>query len=620
MYVGSPIYQGVANYNSINVYIFLDDRYPNSWLPKYTSHGLAKYLIQVFNAYGVNVSLVDGDGLKSIVSRDPSGDILVMVQDVLPYSVWNGSPNSLIVRWIRDGGVLVWTGDWEFYYYGFSNGSSFHLEGMEAVPFGRAVTSAVNVSVASVGDLTRKYIPGFRGFRSYRPFDRDLLYGLYYEAYGVGSYGGREYIDPGLIRLGRGYFVKIGGCFEGALGLLDRAIYIGEFILNRFAGLNVSLFAGREYFDSCGQSIVYILPPKASSDYWMKRYGDRIYFYAYENLSEYRDYIDEDFRLISFYYSNVIIVMPLIENELVYHNIMVLDSLADKYGLGIIYSIFPKWFYGEEWLYLVSGSEANYALRHIMDFMVMQSSTRGVAIWFGWPNMMDKIDLIRDFYLHLDPELRKYYIVWIDEPMVSGLVEAGLPNLLDSLGIPAITELYSNLPIALYGYSFSRQMIVTGVWGMENTMSWRNRVVRKLSYMFIDPNKSYIPRKVGIWIFWDVDDGSNELYRAYINGALANPLNNETNLVRYKFIDIIYVNTPSGGLHKYVSKVSFAWEPNKNITLCVAEYTPYEYMGRSAQPTKIYVFVRWVWLDAWWEGGRLGQLIVYREIHLSIRQ
>ena len=49
-------------------------------------------------------------------------------------------------------------------------------------------------------------------------------------------------------------------------------------------------------YDNTDVGIMYILPSKASSDYWAKSYGDRIFFYAYANLTEYAKLIRNDWK------------------------------------------------------------------------------------------------------------------------------------------------------------------------------------------------------------------------------------------------------------------------------------------------------------------------------------
>ena len=543
--------------SNYSIYIYFDSRYPCNWFSLDTAQTLLKYIRGVAESYGLDVYLVNKEGLIKLLSGMPVNTILVSTHDLLPVEVWNGSESSLIIRWIRSGGIFIWTGDWEFYYYVLSNGSLVHVEGMENILFGRRVTvdADVVVEAAPNGSI---YVPSLTSFRSLRPFRKSLLDGLYYEAYGAYSDGVDEYIDPGLVGVGDGYFIKVGGTPESQLGAMDRAVFIAEIILNRFLGLNRSLTSGLDYFNLYDTGIVYILPSKAANPYWESRYGDRVYFYIYENLSGYSQYIDSDFQTISRWYRYVIIVVPLVNSSLFRYNLGLLDALADEYGLRILYAIFPKWFYGDEWLYLYDGTEANMVVKSLMGYMCSLESTMAVAIWFGWPEKLQDIYLIREFYYQLDESLRKYYMVWIDAPYVPPLVQNGLPELVDELDIPVATELYSNLSIALYGYAFGRQILVTGYWNASDTDAWRRAIVRKISYMLVHQGEGLEPRRLAIWIYWDENDGHGELYRAYINGSLSNPLYTEPprKVIMDKVV-IYYLPNPYRPIYRY--SMHFTW-------------------------------------------------------------
>ena len=543
--------------SNYSIYIYFDSRYPCNWFALDTAQTLLKYIRSVAELHGIDVHLVNKEGLIELLSGTPINTVLVSTHDSLPIEVWNGSESSLVIRWIRSGGIFVWTGDWEFYYYVLSNGSLVHVDGMENILFGRQVTVAADVVVEATSNGSI-YIPSLTRFKSLRPFKKSLLNGLYYEAYGVYSDGVSEYIDPGLIRVGDGYFVKVGGTSESNLDAINRAVYIAEIILNRFIGLNKNLTRGLDYFNPYDTGIVYILPSKVASPYWESKYGDRIYFYIYENLSKYSQYIDSDFRTISGRYRFVIIVVPLFNSSLFRYNLGLLDRLADKFGLRIVYAIFPKWFYGDEWLYLYEGTEANRIVKSLMRYMCGLDSTMAAAIWFGWPEKLQDIYLIREFYYQLDRSLRQYYMVWIDGPYVPTLVQNGLPELVDELDIPVATELYTNLSIALYGCAFGRQIIVTGFWNAPDTDTWRRAIARKISYMLVHREEGFKPRRLAIWIYWDENDGHGELYRAYINGSLSNPLFTEPpRKVIMDRVIVYYLPNPYRPIYRY--SIHFAW-------------------------------------------------------------
>ncbi|RSN68721.1 hypothetical protein D9Q81_05220 [Candidatus Korarchaeum cryptofilum] len=475
------------------VIIYFDPRYGSNWIRNPEEY--KEYLSSVFDKYNVNYRIVDADSLANILSAGERA-ILVPTSDVLPDKVWDGTEGSLIVRWLRGGGTIVWTGDWEFYYIGHE-GWIEHRDGIEEVPFGRRVTSdkAVQVRVTEVG---KKYIPSLKEFESMRPFiARDMLLEAYASSDGA--------FDPAAMKVGEGTFIKVASSTD-SLGFL----YVAELILNKFYGLGVKL-SSEPRVSFCG--IVYILPSKASSPKWQREYGDRTYFYVKENLSKYKGLIDEDLKVISSAgYNFIILVIPLDDEPTFLRNLELMDELARERGLGILYAIFPKEKYGREWDYLSKGSSVNSALLKLMNFLSNLKSTQGIAVWYGWEGRRFDPSEIREFYLSLPERMRSIYWVWLDDAYVLEAVKAGLPE-----DTPVVTELYDPLELALYSGAFKRQIVVTGVWNADSSASWLGRMREKLGL-------GASGRIVGVWIFDDTNDGFGEKYRAYINGELSSPI------------------------------------------------------------------------------------------------
>ncbi len=475
------------------VLIYFDPRYGSNWIRSPEEY--KEYLSSIFDEYNVNYEVVDADSLAKILSAGEKV-ILIPTSDVLPDTVWDGTGDSLIVRWLRKGGTIVWTGDWEFYYIGHK-GWIERKAGIEEVPFGRRVTSdrAVQVRVTEAG---RKYIPSLRGFESMRPFiAREMLIEAYGESGGA--------FDPAAMRVGDGTFIKVASSTD-SLGFL----YVAELVLNKFYGLGVKL-SEEPRVTFCG--IVYILPSKASSPKWQREYGDRIYFYVKENLSKYIKLIDEDLKIISSAgYNFVILLIPLDNDPQFLRNLELMDELARERGLGIFYAILPKEKYGREWDYLSKGSRVNSALLKFMNFLSDLKSTQGIAVWYGWKDRRFDPGEIREFYLSLPERIKRIYWVWLDEAYVVEAVRAGLPY-----DTPVVTELYDPLRLALYIRAFEKQIVVTGIWDAESSSSWSERMREKLGL-------GASGRIVGVWIFDDTNDGSGEKYRAYINGKLSSPM------------------------------------------------------------------------------------------------
>jgi len=502
-----PPLEGGADRKGIILYY--DERYPSNWVnPRAT----LMYLKGVLESLNVPYRILNADELRDFMRRETG--IVIFTSDVAPDTVWDGSEDSLMLRWLREGGTIVWTGDWELYYIGYADGSMVHLSGSENKLLGREVTAAIEGVLVRSTESGARYIPSLRPFRSMRPFDESELAGLEYEAYGAAELNGRRFLDPCAVRVGKGFFVKVSATAHDNLGFL----YALELVLNRFLGMNVKLTADPSSSFIPYTGIVYILPSEVSSPYWQRNFGDRIYFYAKSDLRAYREAIRNDFRRISSEYNFVILVVPLSDSQLFRANAELLDEIASLEGLGILYAIFPKWDYGPEQDYLRPGSRVNAVFASVARFLSNLSSTLGVAVWYGWKDRrMDPEELER-FYLSLPPDLRQRIWLWLDDPFVEEAYRSGITGKVDELNMTLVTELYSPSMLAAYQNLTRRQMIVTGYWNASSTEEWVDGMRGKLE-LVRTPG-----RILGVWIFWDVNDGFGEAYRAYIGGKLRNPV------------------------------------------------------------------------------------------------
>jgi len=252
------------------------------------------------------------------------------------------------------------------------------------------------------------------------------------------------------------------------------------------------------------RAVAYILPSKASTPVWKERYGDRIYFYVYANLSEYAKLIEEDFNVISKVYNTVIVVVPADDTELFRANIALLDTIARARGLKIMWAVFPKWKYGSEDDYLTSGTPMNRLVLGLLRYLAGLNSTWKVAVWYGWSNRANADDVV-SFYESLPSELKPLYACWLDQPYAE--VAKGLAS--RRVDFFVVTELYSEAVISAYSGLLERQMIVTGYYGAGSPEEWLSGISRKISLI------KGVGRYLGIWIFYDINDGQGERYAAY---------------------------------------------------------------------------------------------------------
>jgi len=258
------------------------------------------------------------------------------------------------------------------------------------------------------------------------------------------------------------------------------------------------------------KSIVYILPYEKCSDYWTKTYGDRIYYYVYENISEDREAIEKDFSIIATIYNNVILIIPAEDTQLYFKNMATMNEIARENGLQIIYAIFPGEKYGDEDTYLENGSKMHNLVIQDMQYLASMSTTYKIAIWYGWTYRCNAVDII-NFYRSLPNEIKEKYAVWLDEEYAERVRGVYLYNL--PYDVLFITEAYDKEEIASYSCLYYNQMLVTGYEGASSLEEWRYNIENMLSACRCG--------NIGIWMFYDIGDGAGEEYAAFINGSLS---------------------------------------------------------------------------------------------------
>ena len=265
------------------------------------------------------------------------------------------------------------------------------------------------------------------------------------------------------------------------------------------------------YFqENASKSIVYILPYQKCTDYWTEKYGDRIYYYVYENVSKDRKAIENDFRVISRVYDKVILIIPADDGSLYFKNMDTMNEIALENGLQLVYAIFPGEKYGREDTYLENGSGMHALVIKDMKYLASLNSTYKVAVWYGWTYRCNASD-ISDFYYSLPKSIRQKYAVWLDEEYVEKVRDVYRYSL--PYDVLFITEAYDVDEIKTYSCLYYNQMLVTGYEGASSLNEWRHNIENMLSYSRCN--------NIGIWIFYDIGDGAGEEYAAFINGNLS---------------------------------------------------------------------------------------------------
>ena len=253
------------------------------------------------------------------------------------------------------------------------------------------------------------------------------------------------------------------------------------------------------------RGVVYLLPSKASSPYWREKYGDRIMFYAYANLSLYEEYIEMDFRLISKVYNLVILVVPLSSSSLYFRNLRLVNEIANRSNLKLMWVLLLKRECKDGEECLAPGFKAGKMVLAVMEYLTSLKCTWRVSVQIEGAEARD----ILEFYSSLPENLRSICAVWISEHLVEEMVE--LCKNLDP-DILVVTELYSKHCISRYSNIFEKQMVVTGYQGAREPVEWLREIAEKLSLI------EGRGRLLAIRAFYDINDGHGERYACYFPG------------------------------------------------------------------------------------------------------
>jgi len=115
------------------VYIYYDEAYGSAHetsavavgARELTEKSYAEQLVKTLKIRNVgNISIIDAHGLAELVCKNGSGIALVSVSGAIPDTVYDGTSNSGIIKWIESGGRLYWAGNVLGKYISHSDGST----------------------------------------------------------------------------------------------------------------------------------------------------------------------------------------------------------------------------------------------------------------------------------------------------------------------------------------------------------------------------------------------------------------------------------------------------------------------------------------------------------------
>lgn len=293
---------------------------------------------------------------------------------------------------------------------------------------------------------------------------------------------------------------------------------------------STKLVEGTATFDTSKKPVVYLIPyglPDTLHDpqlpdpnFWYETKGDRLFFYQYADLNDYKDKIDTDFSLISAgSYDTVIIFLPLPdppEDTALYNaNITILNEVAADNNLWLLLTLLPEEDYYPEVTYLKEGTDRHGEVLAAMNLFDGLSRTWKIGVWYGWDNRTKPSD-VTGFYSSLPANLKTKYACWLDEEF-----SRSMKDLKDLAGndFLIITEWYQRTNMGVVSALFNWQMVVTGYEGAVDHDEWTTQIPS-----FIDRMNGE-DRMVAIWMFYDIGDGSGEKYHVFFpgEGTVASP-------------------------------------------------------------------------------------------------
>lgn len=188
---------------------------------------------KALEAKGIPFKVVKAPDLVTYMNANKEG-IVIMTTGIAPGEIFkNQGDKDLVVKWLTDGGIMLWTGDWPFYYWD----APANCPGAagEVSVFGVTFTQGLGPPGQKMEptELGKKLIPSIKTHLSSRPVSLATLMNnkFDYESYADNG----SFADPIALRTSKmkGWFVNIHTWPENET-LDEVAKQMAELITNRF--------------------------------------------------------------------------------------------------------------------------------------------------------------------------------------------------------------------------------------------------------------------------------------------------------------------------------------------------------------------------------------------------
>jgi len=188
---------------------------------------------KALDAKKIKYEVVNAADLVTYMNANKTG-IVIMATGIAPGEIFKSQGNKdLVNQWLTGGGIMLWTGDWPFYY--FDAPANCPGSAGETSVFGVIVTASTGSTNMTPTDLGKKLIPSIKEHTSQRPI---MLKTLDSNKFNYESYAddGATYADPIAIQAPKmkGWFVNMHTWPEGNETLDQVGSDMAEVIKNRF--------------------------------------------------------------------------------------------------------------------------------------------------------------------------------------------------------------------------------------------------------------------------------------------------------------------------------------------------------------------------------------------------
>ena len=187
---------------------------------------------KALDAKSIKNNVVNAADLVTYMNANKTG-VVIMATGIAPGEIFkNQGDKDLVRQWLTGGGIMLWTGDWPFYYWDVP--ANCPAAAGETSVFGVVVTAGTGSTNMTPTDLGKKLIPSIKEHTSQRPI---MLKTLDSNKFNFESYAddGATYADPIAIQAPKmkGWFVNMHTWPENeALDQVGKEM--AEVIKNRF--------------------------------------------------------------------------------------------------------------------------------------------------------------------------------------------------------------------------------------------------------------------------------------------------------------------------------------------------------------------------------------------------